>query len=200
MYPGTQTALEQLGLEGNQMNTQQQSLPQVTYNPNDPNQTFAQITERDWARYLRDYVPVEDQAIGSLDDMSIMDDARRRISEPRRVQKSQQRSFRDARRYGVNVSNAAREDSTANLSIAQAAGDADTMNEARLNQFDRNRTFRNELINIGRGVAGGAQDGLGQAAQMQGARENQNRMAKAQHNAQQMQMLGSLGALAILAL
>jgi hypothetical protein len=200
MYPGTQTALEQLGLEGNQMNTQQQSLPQVTYNPNDPNQTFAQITERDWARYLRDYVPVEDQAIGSLDDMSIMDDARRRISEPRRVQKSQQRSFRDARRYGVNVSNAAREDSTVNLSIAQAAGDADTMNEARLNQFDRNRTFRNELINIGRGVAGGAQDGLGQAAQMQGARENQNRMAKAQHNAQQMQMLGSLGALAILAL
>jgi len=179
--PTSNLTLEQLGLSG-------------TLN------TLAQITERDWERYLRDYVPVEDQAIGSLDDMSIIDDARERISEPRRVQKSQQRSFRDARRYGVNVSNAARQDSTANLSIAQAAGDADTMNEARLNQFDRNRSFRNELINVGRGVASGAQDGLGQAAQMQGQRDANNRAAKAQHDAQQMQMLGSLGALAILAL
>lgn len=175
-------------------------LPPVTYNQNDPTQTMAQIIERDEARYQQDYVPVEDRAIASLDDMSIIEDAGRRVADKSGLERAMGRVSRDSGRYGFRVTNSQQQDAMASLQIDRAASDADTMNDARLNQFDRNRGFRNELINIGRGVSGQAQEGLTAASQMQQARDSRNAAASAQAKASRTSMLGSLGALAILAL
>ena len=175
------------------------TLPSVTYNPKKPDETQAQIIARDQARYEQDYVPVEDKAIGSLDDMSIIDDAQTRVADNGSIARAKQRANRERKRYGFRVNRSQRAAANHGLRMDKAAGDADILNEARLNQFDRNRGFRNELINIGRGVSEQAAQGIGDAAAMQTQRDNANRASKASAKAQQTQMIGSVASMALMA-
>ena len=175
-------------------------LPEVRFDSSDPSQTLADITKRGTARYQRDYAPVEDRAIDSLDDTSIITDAKARVADGSSIGRAQARAGRDASRYGFRQTEAQARQAQNELARGKATGDASIMNNARLNQFDRNRGFRNELINVGRGLATQAQDGLGDAATMQANRENRNRSAKAAADAQQTQMIGTFAALAIMAL
>lgn len=174
-------------------------LTAVPYSSNDPEAILAAITKRDMERYEQDYKPVENTAIASLDDMSIIDDAQERVSNSQSITRSKARAEREADRYGFRRTAAQRANADVNLGLNKATGDADIMNEARLNQFDRNRGFRNQLINVGRGVSGQAAQGLGDAASMQTQRENANRAAKASAKAQQTSLLGTLGAAALIA-
>lgn len=175
------------------------SLSAIPYNPNDPEATLSAITQRETQRYEQDYKPVEDRAITSLDDMSIIQDAEKRVSDQGSITRSKERASRDASRYGFRRSAAQLANADVDLALGKASGDADILNEARLNQFDRNRSFRNELINVGRGVSEQATQGIGDAASMQNSRDNANRTAKAQYSAQRTQMIGTLGAAALLA-
>lgn len=160
----------------------------VGYDPNDPNSALAAVARREQKRYEQDYIPVEDKAIASLDDMSIIEDAKRRVTNGNSIGRSKQRAARDAARYGFRQTAAQQANADVGLAINKAGGDADILNAARINQFDRNRGFRNQLINIGRGVADQAQSGLSDAASMQTQRNNANRQAKAQKKAQGMQL------------
>ena len=170
----------------------------VRYNAQDPDQTMADITKRDQARYEQDYIPVEDQAISSLRNMSIIDDAKERVADGTSVERSRARATRDASRYGFRRTGAQIQSANREASLGKATGDASTLNEARINQFDRNRGFRNELINIGRGVSSQSAQGLSDAAGMQVSRENANRSAKAKAKASQTAMMGSLAATALM--
>ena len=176
------------------------SIPQINFNTADPSETLASLIERDQARVEQDYYPVEDQAIASLDDMSIIDDARERVSDRSSIERSLARADRESSRYGFRASAAARRNAQADAHLGRATSDADVMNEARMNQFDRNRGFRSQLINIGRGVSEQSVNGLTEAAGLQSARDARNRNASAAARASQMQTFGSLATLAIMAL
>lgn len=165
---------------------------------NNPSEVLARITERDIQRYQEDYVPVEDRAIDSLRDMSIIDDAKARVGQTSTLATAKQRSARELSRYGLRQTRSEQASQKANLRIGQAAGDADTMNNARLNQFDRNLGFRNELINIGRGVSEQANSGLASASEMQTNRNNANDAARAAQKAQNYQMAGAVAAAALM--
>ena len=174
-------------------------LPEIGFDPSNPSQTLADIVKRDTARYQRDYVPVEDRAIESLDDTSIITDAKARVADGSSIGRAQARAGRDANRYGFRRTEAQARQAQNELARGKATGDASIMNEARINQFDRNRGFRNELINIGRGVSEQAMQGLGDSATMQTNRENRNRASKAAASAQQTQMFGTVAAMALMA-
>jgi len=198
LNPETLALLERLGANGGGTGGDA-GLPSVTYDPNDPSKTLAQLTDRGWARYEQDYIPVENDAIASLDDMSIIDDARTRAGDSNILDRAKQRSERELSRYGLRMNNAQKANQDVNLGVEGASTAADTMNNARINQFDRNRGFRNQLINIGRGIAGDAQAGLSDAAGMQTGRENANRNARAAASAQDTQLFGGLASTAVMA-
>lgn len=170
----------------------QQPLPTVTYNEKDPASTLAQVTARQRAIYEQDYIPVENDAIKSLRDMSIIDDAKERISSDTTRTTAKARSQRELSRFGLRQTAAESESQDNTLALGVAANSADTVNNARLNQFDRNVGFRNELINIGRGVSQSGTQSLTEAGSIQTNRENADRAARAQASANRWGILGSL--------
>ena len=153
---------------------------EVYYDHEQPGNTLARISERDQQRHRQDYEPVEERLIGSLRDTSIVDSAADRVTNNSTadISRGLQRNSRDAKRLGFRRTAADNVSSLYDMQRGQAKDNAGTMNNARLNQFDRNRDLRNKLINVGRGVADQGMDGLGAAADNEAARDTAYDRAK----------------------
>lgn len=167
----------------------------VSFNPRDPNSLLRALAERENARYESDYIPVEDQAIASLDDTSLVKRARQ--STVNGFSRSVGRFNRDLSRYGVAPSAADRENSNLRFSFDAARTSADTVNNSRLDQFDRNRSVRGELINIGRSLANESFSNVSEAAGLQTSRENNNRAASASSKAGLLNLGGQVASAAL---
>jgi hypothetical protein len=153
---------------------------EVYYDHEQPGNTLARMAERDQQRHRQDYEPVEERLIESLRDTSIVDSAADRVTNNSTadISRGLQRNSRDAKRLGFRRTNADNVSSLYDMQRGQAKDNAGTMNNARLNQFDRNRDLRNKLINVGRGVADQGMDGLGAAADNEAARDTAYDRAK----------------------
>jgi hypothetical protein len=162
---------------------------------NDPAQLLAQLSEREQQRYNTDYAPVEDRAIASLNDTSMIRDARANADAGFRMAPA--RMQREMGRYGMQQSAVDRQESDMGFSMGRSLTKANNVNNARLDQFDRNKGMRSELINFGRGVAGDVYSGLGDATALKESRDAANRQASANNKAQRWQIAGGLGAAAI---
>jgi hypothetical protein len=173
------------------------TIPTVTFDPNNPDKTLEQIAERDNYRYQQDYVPVEDKLIASLNDTSIIESAKERAGLG--FESAQGRAKRDQRRYGVRTGAIDAREQNVGFLASKARSSADIVNNARLDQFDRNRTLRNELINIGRGVAADANAGFANSAAMKTQRDNTNATIDANARAQRISTVGSLASTALMA-
>lgn len=152
----------------------------VGYDPQNPSRTMGQLVDRNIQRHRQDYEPIEDQLIQSLDDTSIIDAAQDRVSENglRNLITTNARNTRNAKRLGFRRTNSDVANSLFDMQRGQAKSNADTMNNARLNQFDRNRDLRNKLINVGRGVQDQSMDALSAASQLEANRKNAYDTAK----------------------
>ncbi len=172
-------------------------IPTIRLDLNNPEQTLADLAAAEDARYKQDYVPVEDDAIRSLHDMSIVKQARANAGEGFNAVKGR---FNRARsRYGVAQRAIDTREQEQGFQLAKSKTLADTVNNSRLEQFDRNRGFRNELINIGRGVAADAQGNITDAAGLKTSRDNSNRAAAANAKAQRTGAIGSIASTALYA-
>jgi hypothetical protein len=179
-----------------QLQTNYPSLRSMTAIPDastDPQAALSAITKRDWERYQALYSPVEDQIIGSLQDSSIVTDARQQAANA--FADRDTRTLREQRRYGLSMDPAAQAyQDNVNAMDSRLYGDS-KINESRIEQKERNDGLRRALIDIGRGVAGTANSGLGDAASSQAQRNASNIAAKSAFNQQNTQM----GAAAIMA-
>jgi hypothetical protein len=153
---------------------------QVTYDSENPGNTMGQIIERNNQRHRQDYEPIENRMIESLDDMSIIENAQDRVDNNgfRNLSAANARNTRNAKRMGFRRTTSDVVNSAFDLQRGQAKSNADTMNNARLNQFDRNRDLRNKLINVGRGVQDQGMDALSSASQLEASRDNAYDTAK----------------------
>lgn len=177
----------------------QEVLAGITYSPGKPGDTLAQVADAQWNQYLTDYVPVENEAVASLRDTSVVDDAKKRVEGTTgQLRRARQRTQRELSRYGLRQTAAERNATDAGLRMGVASNNADILNNARLNQFDRNRSLRNELINVGRGLASESIDGLAAAAEMEGRRDAANRQAKAAQEAQYTQAAATIASSAMM--
>lgn len=152
----------------------------VRYDHEKPGNTLAKMAERDQQRHRQDYEPVEERLINSLRDTSVVDSASDRVADNSGadILRGLQRNSRDAKRLGFRRTASDNVSSLYDMQRGQAKDNAGTMNNARLNQFDRNRDLRNKLINVGRGVADQGMDGLGAAADNEAARDTAYDRAK----------------------
>ncbi|QIB67171.1 hypothetical protein [Kineobactrum salinum] len=194
MFTASNDLMERITAGTNQIGTD--GRPPVRYDANDPEATLASVSRRQRENYEEDYIPVEDRALASLRDMSIINDAKERVGKDNSVGIGKARSSREAARYGFRQTKAEKETQNVGMALNKAAGSADNVNNARLNQFDRNVGFRNEMINIGRGVMSAGNEGMAEAANLKSNRDNANRQAAAGAKAQNTQMLASMAMMA----
>jgi hypothetical protein len=163
----------------------------------EPDAIFADISERQQDRYIRDYRPFEDELIyKSQTDTSLID------SVPEDVEQQQQIaadiSKRNRERFGFESSAALTSERERALQRGGAINLAGGLNEARLAQLNQNQKTLSDLINIGQGVNRSSMSGLGAAAENAVARRSQYERDRVAYKNSQTSMLTSLaiGALA----
>lgn len=163
----------------------------ISVNPNDPEEALGALTRRDVARYDRLVVPAQQELVDSLQDTSIVEEARE-VTEAN-PERSRQRAERNRRRYGLRSSGAVAAQAERQRELSQALDNDAIINDARIEQKTRNDGLRRTLIDIGRGVATNAQAGLGAAADSQAQREALNDQLSAQRKAQRRQTNTAIG-------
>ena len=164
-------------------------------NPNDPDAAMGQILrgENDFRNRL--YGPLEDQMIASLGDGKIVQTARDAAQSA--MGGAGKRANRMASRYGgLTAFQQSEVDRKAKMGDASAT--AGLINNARIDQNQRDTEVRQGLVNYFRGVQGNAMGGLGEAANSQVSRQNAVSQAQSARRANTIGTVGSLAATALM--
>ncbi len=157
----------------------------------DPDAIFADITERQQDRYIRDYRPFENELIAKAQsDTSLID------AVPEDVEQQQQIaadiSRRNRERFGFESTAALSSERERALQRGGALNLAGGLNEARLAQLNQNQKVLGDLINIGQGVNRSSISGLGAAAENAVARRSQYERDRTAYKNSQTSMLTNL--------
>lgn len=161
-------------------------------NVDDPQKLYAQMARDDYDRYIQDFRGFEEQLIAARDDTSLIDQAREDAVTQRRIARETQQ--RNLDRYGgAGLSPAQLQEQNRSLERGANLASVGSINNARLAQREINQATLADLINIGQGVNRNALGQMNQAAQMQSARYNAYKNAKAQHSANMIGFGGQLG-------
>jgi len=171
-------------------------LPSVSYDPKNPNATLADITRQNNEIYNQVYVPVEDQVISELSENNITAGAKAKAEAG--FDSTQARNQRGLSRYGIELSQLQQREFARQASLSRSLTVDAAVNDAELAQRERDDNLRNELINIGRGVAQEAQSSFSDASALQTQREANNAAGKASQKAAGAQMIGTAASAAIL--
>lgn len=157
-------------------------------NPNgSPSQILGDLAANQQQYYTDTFRPLNREMIGDVYSNRLVDLAKENADK--NYKEGQARAERQRARYGFTQTNLDR----AHDAAADTKGlnyDA-LVNTARTEQYERNVGLRNELINMSRGIARSAMDGLGDAASMEAGRQANNRNISAQNKAQRNQTIGT---------
>lgn len=163
---------------------------------NDPEESLARTSERDYQTYKGTYQGLIDDLLGMADSTDIIEGAQERVD------------ILGERTAGIQNRNDKR--TLASLSPAQKAAidkrskfntaqeSTATMNNARVDQRTVNQNRRQELIATAMNASQSGAQGMGQAAGMSANREMAYRNAKTQHGNQMLGTAATLGALAFM--
>lgn len=171
------------------------SLPAVS----DPDATYANITRQEYEDYVNNYRQFELDLIKQAQtDTSLIDQAREDSVNAAEV--TQGIAERNLQRYGANLTPVQQQEMSRGLQRSNTLGGIQSVNDARIAQREANTALMSDLINIGQGVNRASQSQLGTSAANAAARQQQYEAARAQSKAQTYSTIGSLGAMAIMAL
>lgn len=166
------------------------------FGPNTTNQQIEQFhadTVNDASqRYQETYMPQEEELAAQLNDRSIVSDAKANANSS--FDGASGRAQRNIGRYGIQQTGAQRQYSDRTQGLSRARNYVDQVNNANLDQYDRNIGLRNNLINIGQGIQADSLTQQGnQAASATGRINNQESAStalKAQRRSSNAQLLG----------
>lgn len=164
----------------------------------EPDKIYADITQKDFNDYIKDYRGFENELIAkSQSDTSLIDQASTDALQAKENAAGMAR--RNAQRYGAGYTPAQLQEAQRSFQRATALGTAGATNDARIAQREANTGLLSDLINIGQGVNRSSLNQLGSAAQDAQSRRQAFDAAKASSKAQTYSTLGSLASTAILA-
>lgn len=157
----------------------------------DPNATLRSVYEQQEREYQNVYRPINRELIASVDSNELVNAAKKNAGVGFGAT-GQARTQRQLSRYGLDVSNLAAQEAAYAFNNAGRLNYIDSVNNAYIDQYERNTGLRDQMINVGRGLATSAQNNLSAAAQSQTAVENQNRAIEAQNAAARDQTIGAV--------
>lgn len=158
---------------------------------------LAEITQQQQDYYNSSYRPVAQGLIKDTQSTAIVDAAEKAVSVDNTAAINARRNRQKARlgvgETGVNTE-LGNYDATLNRSL-QTDG---SINDARIQQDERNTSLTNDLVGVSRGIATDALDGMKTASANESSRNAVNANAKAQNTAQRNQLLGSAASMALM--
>ncbi len=151
----------------------------------DPDKVNSAVLQRQDDLYRKFYAPEEKKLLSLLDDYSSVDDAKENADDT--FDRNTLSTDRNLRRAGMELTPSQQMLLERNQSLGKATNYAATVNDARLDNKERQITLRNNLINLGRGVQADGAASLGEAGIRAAARDASYDVAKQQHKSQQTQ-------------
>lgn len=168
---------------------------QYTVTTNDPEVGVQQLAQQESDFYNETYRPIIRDLVGETDSTQLIDTAKENADAG--YEDAQQRGLRMRQRYGV-YGNAAQKDKQAyKQNVSKGLNYDFQVNKARNDQFEHNYGLRQNLTQIGRGIAVDAMGDMSVAAQLRNNRENTNASLDAQQDASNTATNASLATAAI---
>jgi len=138
----------------------------------DPDYVFAQVNQRSFDRYERDFKPFEIDLIERAQaDTSLVDRVPEDVEQQQRIAEGVNRRNRE--RFGFESTQALAAERERATQRGGALNLAGGLSNARLSQLDQNQKVLGDLINIGQGLNRSSLSGLGASAENAVARRNQ---------------------------
>lgn len=164
----------------------------------DPEMTYARITRDEFLKQQNKYGQLRKDAVNeALTDTSLIDAAK--ADAPRIAQLSRDIVQRNQERYGVSLTPAQRR-ARDNASLrGEALATAGSINNARLNQFEQNRSSLGRLMAVSNNTYSDALGSLGTASSNAAQRNQAYQSAKANAKASRINTIGSIAGAALLA-
>lgn len=161
-----------------------------------PDEQLAYLTKSQWAHYVNQFGPTEEALIGEIDSRSLVDQAE--TTAARQTQVGSESLLRTGSRYGLgDAPKGFTRVIQRQHEMGNAAGTAQSVNTAKLDQRERNLGLMSNLMQVGRGVAAQGISGMSDVAGMDAARRAQNAQIKAQEKAGMIGTAAGLGAMAL---
>lgn len=169
-----------------------------------PDQLQALITREQYADYVRRFQPFEDQLYAELTPEQR---AARLEQDLTTAGESVDKQFdasrgimdRQMSRYGLSLNPDQRRSVDRSFGLQETLGKVGARNLTRRNAYETDMGAMRDLTQVGRDMATTASSAAGSAAGMQAQRDAANRSMKAQAKAQNMQDIGSLASLGMMA-
>ena len=164
----------------------------------DPEMTYARITRDEFLKQQNKYGQLRKDAVNeALTDTSLIDAAK--ADAPKLAQLSRDIVRRNQERYGVSLTPAQRR-ARDNASLqGEALATAGSINNARLNQFEQNRSSLGRLMAVSNNTYSDALGSLGTASSNAAQRNQAYQSAKANAKASRINTIGSIAGAALLA-
>lgn len=159
-------------------------------------QMGAQVTREQFERYMNDFVPYEESAIGSLGDASAQQAASSSIGDAARARASLERM---RSRYGTSQTAGQANAEAHQTSLSTSLGALGAVNAGRQLDEDRDYNLMGSMLNLGNNVQSSATNSLTSASANEQQRENAYQSAKASADAAQSQQNAALASTAIMA-
>ena len=138
----------------------------------DPDKVFADVSQRQYDRYERDFKPFEvDLVARAQSDTSLIDRVPQDVEQQQRIAEGVSRRNRE--RFGFESTQALAAERERASQRGEALNLAGGLTNARLSQLDANQRALGDLMNIGQGLNRSSLSGLGAAAENAVARRNQ---------------------------
>ncbi len=163
--------------------------PQVEDGPS-ASDTLASISRDELKNYLEKYGKTEEELLADTNSTALIDGARESQVLGQQVSKGMQQ--RTMSRYGANMTPAQQAAQQRMSSLGNASSYAGAVNNATIDQRDRNFGLKASLMGMGKEQLSVAMDGLGNAAGMEASREAAYQRDKAAAHASNMSMIGSI--------
>lgn len=158
--------------------------------------TIAGWMRRDWDRFTTDYTPLLNHQMASLKDNSLVE--RAETDAPAIAERDAAMSARATARRGLALTQDQSEALTRRRSLATATQTADMVNNARLNQRDRNEATASNLANFGADMRNQAMDNMLNGMGIASNRAANNRQAAANARAQNQQTAAAVASIAVM--
>lgn len=138
--------------------------------------TQAKISREQWDLWKEKFAPQVDSLVSYINDPDMVqnnvDTAKSAVSDS--YEAAEGSTARSIERYGVNVSSEEKAAMDKERAISKSLDVTKTANDTRMAADARRDAVQTGLFSIGQGVAGSAQSGWGQVAQMQATRNSAN--------------------------
>jgi hypothetical protein len=163
--------------------------PQRLNTSDDPEQNLQALQHAEETEYQSIYRPIKQGLVDQVDSTALVDDARDEAQLG--IGQATARAKRAMGRFGLSPDALQAQQQGYALNSMGASHTANTVNNAFVNQFDRNTQLRDTMINVGQESRQSALSKVQHAGQIENSIENQNRINKAQRSAAMTRFAGA---------